>query len=476
MDYNIALTDQMDAQLQTSMLTDKFDENACLSLWLPSIGRSRLTGIINTVLVPRSGEVKRHGNVTVDASYMDRGIETARQAKSGLAIIHTHPAGNGWQMPSSIDIKNELGLLGRSVYGVTGYPLIGMILSGDGCWSGRLYPLDDGGNVEHQECSAVRVVGRRLRMHYNPFLRPPLKMVRSQYRTRTVWGKENQSMIMRLHVGVIGAGSVGGQVAETLARMGVGRITLMDYDVIEELNLDRLTYASKLDARRKVKKVHVLKKNILRSATTPGFTTRSTTASIVERSGYRQALDCDVLFSCVDRNWPRQVLNHISYSCLIPVVDGGVSIRLAENGELIHAVYRAQTIGPSRPCLSCLGMYDAGKIQLERDGVLDNPKYIEQLGKNERLQLEQERQNIMPFSMGLASLETLQFSELLTYVARWGDLGVQQFDFLNADMQSDHGRICHSECEYVRMIGKGSTLSPYLSEDKAKTAVNLSNC
>ncbi len=279
---------------------------------------------------------------------------------------------------------------------------------------------------------------------------------------------------MRLHVGIIGTGSVGSLVAEILSRMGVGSLTLMDFDIVEDRNLDRLLHATRRDAKSKARKVAVLYPYIREAATTPAFKLRPSFSSVTEEEGYKEALDCDVLFSCVDRNWPRQVLNHIAYSCLIPVIDGGVSIILDDGGELVHAVYRAQTVGPHRPCLLCLGMYDAGRIQMERDGVLEDPQYIESLGEEGRRQLEQERQNIMPFASGLASLESLQFVELVTGVAQWGDVGMQQFDFLNGDLQSDHNRKCHRDCEYSRMVGSGSLRPPYLGTDKTKLGVEKS--
>lgn len=473
-DYQAALTEQTDLSLRSEMLANLTDEDARLATWSPARGRTRFTAIIHDVVFPEDGEIKRHGNVTVEPTYIERATEVARAAGRGLALIHTHPCGVGWQKPSDVDIENEQVLLGRSTYGVTGLPLVGLILSGEGRWGARVYPVDRSGVVRCEECSAVRVVGRLLHVHFNPELIPPPEMVRAQRRTRTMWGDLSQAQIMRLRVGVIGAGSVGGIVAEVLARVGIGHLTLMDFDVVEDHNLDRLIYATKKDVRTRARKVSVLEPHLRASSTTPGFKIEPRIESIVEETGFLDALDCDVLFSCVDRNWPRQVLNHVAYSCLIPVVDGGVSIRLRDEGQLAHAVYRAQTVGPSRPCLLCLGMYDAGRIQMERDGVLEDPQYIESLGEEGRRQLEQERQNIMPFATGLASLEVLQFAELVTGVAQWGDLGMQQFDFLNGDLQSDHGRKCHPECEYVRMVGEGMLRPPVLGEDKARSAVEKS--
>jgi molybdopterin-synthase adenylyltransferase len=474
MEYQIALTEGMDLELRSQLLSNLDDEDARLAIWSPAQGSSRLTAVLATIVEPEPGEVKRHGNVTVENSYIERATEKARSSGRGLALIHTHPGGAGWQCPSGIDQTNERELLGRGTFGVTGQPLIGLILSGEGRWSGRFYPVDKRGTVRREECSAVRVVGKTLNIHFNPRAKPPPKMTNRQLRSRTMWGELRQADIMRLHVGIIGAGSVGGIVAEILARMGVGRITVFDFDVVEDHNLDRLLFATREDARSKVRKASLLERHLPRSATTLPSKVTGAVASIVEEEGYRLALDCDVLFSCVDRNWPRQVLNHISYTCLIPVIDGGVSIRIAASGELIHAVYRAQTVGPSRPCLMCLGMYDGGRIQLEREGMLDQPAYIEQLGEEGKRQLEQERQNIMPFATGLASLETLQFSELMTGIAGWGDLGLQQFDLLNADLQSDHGRKCHADCEYSRMLGKGSLIPPYLGVDQTKLALERS--
>jgi tRNA A37 threonylcarbamoyladenosine dehydratase len=52
-------------------------------------------------------------------------------------------------------------------------------------------------------------------------------------------GEENFKKIKSSHVAVFGIGGVGSYVVEALARAGVGKITIVDFDVIELSNLNR---------------------------------------------------------------------------------------------------------------------------------------------------------------------------------------------------------------------------------------------
>ncbi len=58
-------------------------------------------------------------------------------------------------------------------------------------------------------------------------------------RTAALFGKEALLRLRKAHVAVFGLGGVGSWAAEALVRTGIGRISLIDGDVIEESNINR---------------------------------------------------------------------------------------------------------------------------------------------------------------------------------------------------------------------------------------------
>lgn len=63
-------------------------------------------------------------------------------------------------------------------------------------------------------------------------------------RSRILLGQEGLDRLKRAHVAVFGLGGVGGHATEALARCGVGRLTLVDADVVSPSNLNRQMFAT----------------------------------------------------------------------------------------------------------------------------------------------------------------------------------------------------------------------------------------
>ncbi len=62
-------------------------------------------------------------------------------------------------------------------------------------------------------------------------------------RTQMLLGKDAVEKLKKAKIAVIGLGGVGGSAAEALARSGVGRLLLIDFDTLSETNLNRQLFA-----------------------------------------------------------------------------------------------------------------------------------------------------------------------------------------------------------------------------------------
>lgn len=58
-------------------------------------------------------------------------------------------------------------------------------------------------------------------------------------RTRLLIGEDSFTRLSASHIAVIGLGAVGGYAVEGLARAGIGRFTLVDFDLIQPTNINR---------------------------------------------------------------------------------------------------------------------------------------------------------------------------------------------------------------------------------------------
>ncbi len=63
-------------------------------------------------------------------------------------------------------------------------------------------------------------------------------------RTELLLGKDNLNKIFNAKVAVIGLGAVGSFATETLARLGIGHLKLVDFDKVQITNINRQLYAT----------------------------------------------------------------------------------------------------------------------------------------------------------------------------------------------------------------------------------------
>ena len=416
---SVAMTADTHESLLDHLMRADGQEDVCLATYRRSTGTSRVSALIRKVIWPKQGERFVHGNATVTGDYVLRAADIARDDGCGLVLLHSHPEGLGWQSVLGLDrdAESSYANLGREI---TGLPLVGMTLAGgDETWSARHWDVGNGRHVHYTESTNVRVIGDRLAVSWNDALAPPPRSTKSQIRTVSAWGERCQADLARRRVLVVGAGSVGLDVFVRLAASGICRITVMDFDITQAHNMDRLIGAKRRDALLKRPKVHIAEREASQAATAANPRIDVSDLSICEPEGLRLALDHDIIFSCVDGPWPRAVLNSLAYADLIPVIDGGIGIDNFDDESMRNATWRSHAIRPGRPCMSCNGQLELGEVMLDKQGLLEDPRYLEAAGRSDK----PASQNVAPLSINVAASLLAQYVSYSVAPSGFGDPG-----------------------------------------------------
>jgi hypothetical protein len=455
--YSAAMTAPTDNVLARHLDKGPKQEDLCFVYWFPSRGTTRTTAVINAVVLPRDDERILQGNVAFTADYLAR-VLAERPDGAGIGLVHSH-IGPGWQGMSDDDVVAERDALAGAVWGQSDLPLLGLTRGTDGAWSARFWIRTAPRTYDRRWAESVRVVGRRLRVTHHPEL-APIRRSDSQVATVSVWGEQAQSELARTHVGIVGLGSVGSIVAEALSRIGFSRVTLIDFDVLEERNLDRTAGASAPDLAAGLSKVQVAARNIRTVATTTDLDLRVVNASLLTEEGLAAALDCDILVSCVDRPWPRHLLNAVAYAHLLPVVDGGIAAGVKPDGTPLYVDWRIHTVGPGNACLICQDALRRGDVALDIEGRLDDPDYIRNLPPEDRERFA--RRNVYAFSLAVGGHQVLQLVGAITGFTRISGIGPQHYHGYPGVMEVSEPE-CSDDCEYKPLTATAVDLSGNLA-------------
>ena len=154
---------------------------------------------------------------------------------------------------------------------------------------------------------------------------------------------EGQEKLLQAHAVIVGAGGLGSAAAPYLAAAGVGKITLVDHDVVELTNLQR--QIMHCEAMVGKSKVHSGKQFL-------GQLNSSIQVDIVQEKVTNDLLaellpTVDVVLDCTDNFKTRQLINAACVHHQTPLVSGSA---LRFDGQV--AVFDPRV--PSSPCYACI--------------------------------------------------------------------------------------------------------------------------
>jgi molybdopterin/thiamine biosynthesis adenylyltransferase len=134
-------------------------------------------------------------------------------------------------------------------------------------------------------------------------------------------GLDGQAKLLRSTAAVAGLGGLGGYVTEALARMGVGRLVLIDGDVFEEHNFNRQLLSG--EAKLGITKADAARRRVAEVNSAVEVTAH---AAMLARESLPQLLEgADVVVDALDRLPVRLVLQEGVQALGIPLVHGSVA-------------------------------------------------------------------------------------------------------------------------------------------------------
>ncbi|HEY4303422.1 MAG TPA: ThiF family adenylyltransferase [Gemmatimonadaceae bacterium] len=293
-------------------------------------------------------------------SCVARAAKKARSERLSVFLTHSHPTVSRVE-PSGVDRDGERiwvepmrrrannVSVGRLIVGP--YDAHAALLDGRG-GEARLSIVSVGNFVRFESSESV---------HRNEALR------QIHDRQARAFGEAGQRVLSSLRIGIVGVGGTGSIVAEQLAHLGVGSITVIDDDTIEATNLNRVVGA-------RLEDVGVLKADVAAQAIqriNSGIAVRGQAANIQDASALRVLLDCDLFFCCTDSEGSRAVLNQFAYQYWVPGIDLGVVIRVFD-GRISRIAGRVQMLTPGQACLVCADILDPEQVR--RDLLTDEQR------------------------------------------------------------------------------------------------------
>jgi molybdopterin/thiamine biosynthesis adenylyltransferase len=159
-------------------------------------------------------------------------------------------------------------------------------------------------------------------------------------------GWEGQIALLQSTVGIVGAGGLGGWVIEGLARMGVGRLIIIDGDVFEENNLNRQAFCVERNLGHS--KVKAARQRVAEVNAAVEVVTHQ--ARVDEPQMVELLRGADVLVDALDALPTRLALQRAARELSVPLVHGAIA----------GFVGQVMTILPDDPGL--LGLYGRDRV------------------------------------------------------------------------------------------------------------------
>ena len=179
----------------------------------------------------------------------------AKADRAGAALVFVHSHGASTRPALSATDRESAAALFPGFSRVLGGKPSGSVVLGASAAAGTFW--QDG--AVYAELSGIKVVGAPLQV-WRPAAHSTTRAQSKRRHARMLLaiGPESEVKLASASVAVIGLCGGGSHVVQQLAHMGVGRLVLIDHDVVEDVNLGRMVGSRPSDATSRVLKTRAM--------------------------------------------------------------------------------------------------------------------------------------------------------------------------------------------------------------------------
>lgn len=275
-------------------------------------------------LVPHEAcSVRRADRVTWPPDIMEPWLERATDERLSVVKVHSHPGGYA-AFSETDDVGDKILLPMVRDWVEAPIPHASTIMLPSGQMFGRV--LQPNGSLVPLEC--INVVGDDLHFWYadaGSIEIPDFTASHAQ-----IFDDGTIERLRRLWVAVIGCSGTGSPLIEQLYRLGVGVLVIVDDDLTEARNINRIINSTMQDATEGRAKTDVIGDAIERAGL--GTHVIRVKKNLWSPEVVRLVAQCDVVFGCMDTVDGRFLLNTLATYYTLPYFDVGVRLDAVPDG------------------------------------------------------------------------------------------------------------------------------------------------
>jgi hypothetical protein len=450
MKYVLRMTERQHAGLRSHLFPGDGMEAVALLFCGRRKGEIRhVFTVQKVVLVPYEVCDRRPDRITWPTDLVDALLREAFGKEQAIVKVHSHPT--AYRRFSDLDDRSDRNLF-ASIIGFLNdeLPHASVIMLPDGELFGRV--VADEGKIMGPLAS-IMALGHDLRIWQE---RGNEEAGGFTVRHAQAFGNGTTSLLRMLSIAIIGCSGTGSVVAEQLARLGVGRLVLVDPDVVEEKNLNRILNSGKEDAYLARHKVHVLASAIARMGLNQEVVTIA--SNLIDPDVVRKVAECDIVIGCMDGAEGRHMLNRLATFYVLPYFDVGVRLDADGKGGIDGIAGTIHYLQPGLSSLLSRGAYDMKRVEAEEVRRTDPELYRRRVKEGYLRGVEEDRPAVISVNTFFAALAV---NELLARLHQFRNLGNENFAILGGSL-SEMQFYPESEAEPCailrRHVGRGDVV------------------